>query len=175
MDFPNSLESVRLVKVGSDVLERLERWIASRHHKAVVCRLQRFREGLERDMEPEPWTALEGPMVLLLVDVCEALALTRKEREVVLGKEGERSLVQILDARPVPGLEADLNERQAKAMAHVLRVGAINLSTCRELCPNLSDETLRLDLADLVKRGLLAKNGAKRGTFYTPAARSLGS
>ena len=39
----------------------------------------------------------------------------------------------------------------------------------RQICPYWSDETLRLDLASLVSRGLLAKNGAKRGTHYVLA------
>jgi hypothetical protein len=33
----------------------------------------------------------------------------------------------------------------------------------------LSDETLRLDLADLVARGLLTKNGHNKGTCYVLA------
>lgn len=60
-----------------------------------------------------------------------------------------------------------MNQRQAIALTHVHHVGQINLATYRRLCPHWSPETLRLDLADLVKQGHLAKQGAKRGTFYT--------
>jgi hypothetical protein len=72
--------TIRLVKVGPNWRERLERRIAVVHHNAVVARLGRFRRRLEHDMEPEPWTALEAPMPLLLFDVCDALRLNEEER-----------------------------------------------------------------------------------------------
>jgi ATP-dependent DNA helicase RecG len=34
------------------------------------------------------------------------------------------------------------------------------------LCPDVSPETIRRDLADLVDRGLLMKIGEKRATYY---------
>jgi ATP-dependent DNA helicase RecG len=34
------------------------------------------------------------------------------------------------------------------------------------LCPGVSAETLRLDLVDLVDRGVLMRIGAKKGTYY---------
>jgi len=34
------------------------------------------------------------------------------------------------------------------------------------LCPDVTPETLRLDLRDLVERGFLLKIGDKRGTYY---------
>jgi ATP-dependent DNA helicase RecG len=44
--------------------------------------------------------------------------------------------------------------------------GRITNREYRELCPDVTSETLRLDLADLVERGILLKIGAKRGTYY---------
>ena len=35
-----------------------------------------------------------------------------------------------------------------------------------ELCPDVTPETLRLDLADLVDKGLVVKIGDKKGTYY---------
>ena len=169
MSISQSLSKMRVVKAGPSLRERLERLIAGRHHKAVVTRLRRFRQELQNDMEPEPWTALEAPMVLLLSDVCEALTLTRDERAAILGQEGERALADVLETQFTPR-PAGLNERQVKALAHAQRRGTINISAYRQLCPGLSDETLRLDLVSLVTRGLLVKNGRKRGTFYTVAA-----
>jgi hypothetical protein len=163
------LDTMRLVKTGPSLRERLERWIAGQHHKAVITRLRRFREQLERDMQPEPWTALEAPMVLLLSDVCDALSLNEDERATVLGQKGERALVDVLETRITPHPQTLINERQAKALAHVRQQGKITVSAYRQLCPGLSGETLRRDLADLVRRGLLTRNGAKRGTYYTPA------
>ena len=54
-----------------------------------------------------------------------------------------------------------------EALCYVERYGRIDHRTYRALCPIWSDETIRLDLADLVNRGLLKKNGRKKGTFYT--------
>jgi predicted HTH transcriptional regulator len=171
MSLLQGFETMRLVKVGPSLRERLERWIAEQHHKAVIDRLRRFREGLERDMQPESWTDLEASMVLLLSDVCDALGLTEDERASVLGQEGTRALDEDLEVRfqPVCQPTPPLNERQEKAMAFARENGVIDLSTYRKLCPHWSNETLRLDLLNLVRRGLLARNGANKGTYYTLA------
>lgn len=34
------------------------------------------------------------------------------------------------------------------------------------LCPNVTPETLRMDLADLVDKNLLMRVGEKKGTYY---------
>ncbi|MGC9522544.1 MAG: ATP-binding protein [Anaerolineae bacterium] len=69
---------------------------------------------------------------------------------------------------PLPNIAADLtmNERQAKALAFVQRHERIRSRDYQELCPDVSPETLRLDLSDLVERGVLLKIGRKRGTYY---------
>lgn len=164
MDRLQGFDKIRLVRTGPSLRERLE-------YRATVSRLRRFREQLEREMAPEPWTVLEAPMVLLLSDVCDALGLDEAERAAILGRDGEQALADILEERPViHRLPALLNERQIKALAYARKHGMINLGTYRQLCPDWSAETLRRDLADLVAQGLLAKNGRKKGTYYTPAA-----
>ena len=160
---------MRLVKVGPSLRERLERWIADQHHKAVIARLRRFREELERDMEPEGWLNLEASMVMLLSDVCEALGLTEGERATVLGAEAVLALSDTLETRirPISSPRLPMSDRQARALAFVREHRMLNLSTYRALCPHWSDETLRLDLANLVGRGLLLRHGRKKGTYYT--------
>jgi ATP-dependent DNA helicase RecG len=69
-------------------------------------------------------------------------------------------------ARPVQGWEENMNERQMKALDYVQRTGYITNSDYRALSPHVGPETLRLDLADLVTRGILLKIGDKRGTRY---------
>lgn len=59
-----------------------------------------------------------------------------------------------------------LNPRQIKALQYLEREGRITNREYQELCPEVSPETLRLDLADLVKKGLILKVGHKRGTYY---------
>jgi ATP-dependent DNA helicase RecG len=68
--------------------------------------------------------------------------------------------------RPLPAWEHNMNERQMHALAHVREFGRITNREYRDLCPSVSPETLRLDLADLVEKNLLLKIGDKRGTYY---------
>jgi ATP-dependent DNA helicase RecG len=68
--------------------------------------------------------------------------------------------------RAIPSWESNMNERQLQALSHIQEKGRITNRAYRELCPDVSAETLRLDLVDLVERGILLKVGAKRGTYY---------
>lgn len=68
--------------------------------------------------------------------------------------------------RIVPDWEQNMNERQIKAIEFLQRHGSITNRDYRELCPHVGAETLRLDLSDLVTKGVLLKIGDKRGTRY---------
>ncbi len=59
-----------------------------------------------------------------------------------------------------------LNERQIAAMLFVAEHHRLANSDMQELAPDVSAETVRRDLADLVDRRLLMKVGEKRGTYY---------
>jgi ATP-dependent DNA helicase RecG len=59
-----------------------------------------------------------------------------------------------------------LNERQEVALAYLADRGRITNRDFQELCPDVSAETIRRDLADLVGRNLLLKIGEKRATYY---------
>lgn len=59
-----------------------------------------------------------------------------------------------------------LNNRQQSAIGYLALHGRINNSTYQDLCPAVSSESLRRDLSDLVKRGILIKVGDKRSTYY---------
>jgi ATP-dependent DNA helicase RecG len=59
-----------------------------------------------------------------------------------------------------------LNSRQLDALAFVLEDGRITNRDLQELAPDVSPETLRRDLADLVERGILLKIGERKGTYY---------
>lgn len=72
------------------------------------------------------------------------------------------------------GLETDarhwrhlgVNQRQEKALAYLAEKGRITNREYLELCPDVSAETIRRDLADLVHKNLLLKIGEKRATYY---------
>jgi ATP-dependent DNA helicase RecG len=59
-----------------------------------------------------------------------------------------------------------LNPRQEKALTYLAERGRITNSEYQELAQDVSAETIRRDLADLVERGLLLKIGRKRATYY---------
>lgn len=60
----------------------------------------------------------------------------------------------------------DLHTRQEKAITHLVERGRITNSRYQELCPDVSPETLRRDLVDLVKKGILIKVGDRKSTYY---------
>jgi len=79
---------------------------------------------------------------------------------VILQNIAERAAIQ------PASWQSNMNERQLHALQYLQQHGRITNRDYRELCPDVSPETLRLDLADLVERGLLMKIGDKRGTYY---------
>jgi len=69
-------------------------------------------------------------------------------------------------AQPAPEITRNVNGRQARALAYVRERGSITNREYRQLSPDVSPETLRLDLVDLVEKGMLLKIGSKKGTYY---------
>jgi ATP-dependent DNA helicase RecG len=70
------------------------------------------------------------------------------------------------ERRAVPVWEKTMNERQARALTYLRERGQITNREYQQLCQGVSPETLRLDLVDLVDRGVLMRVGAKKGTYY---------
>ncbi len=71
-----------------------------------------------------------------------------------------------LSARPAPIWHQSMSERQLRAIQFIQESGRITNRDYRDLCPDVSAETLRLDLADMVDKGVLLKVGDKKGTYY---------
>lgn len=84
--------------------------------------------------------------------------------QVTLQSEGS-SMVSA-DPASQPWAHGFLNERQEKALAHLQVHGRITNSDYQNLVPDVSPETIRRDLVDLVEKNLLLKIGAKRATYY---------
>jgi ATP-dependent DNA helicase RecG len=59
-----------------------------------------------------------------------------------------------------------LNPRQEKALAFLQGQRRITNRDYQTLCPEVHAETLRRDLADLVRKDILLKIGSKRATYY---------
>jgi ATP-dependent DNA helicase RecG len=60
----------------------------------------------------------------------------------------------------------NLNERQEKALRWLQRNQRITNSDYHELCPDVSDETIRRDLSELVDKNIVLKIGDKKATYY---------
>ncbi|MCA9908633.1 MAG: putative DNA binding domain-containing protein [Anaerolineae bacterium] len=65
-----------------------------------------------------------------------------------------------------PDWARNTNHRQARALQYIRENGSITNREYRTLCQGVSAETLRLDLVDMVERGILLKVGSKKGTYY---------
>lgn len=59
-----------------------------------------------------------------------------------------------------------LNDRQIAALLFLAEHQRITNRDMQEIAPDVSAETLRRDLVDLVERGLLLRVGDKRGAYY---------
>ena len=68
--------------------------------------------------------------------------------------------------RAKPEWQGRMNERQIRALQYLQQYGRITNRDYRELCPDISAETVRLDLTDMVDKGLVMKIGDKTGTHY---------
>lgn len=76
------------------------------------------------------------------------------------------TLYNMRERRATPPWQHSMNERQAKAVQYLRDHGSITNREYQQLCPDVSPETLRLDLVDLVDKGLILRIGAKKGTYY---------
>jgi ATP-dependent DNA helicase RecG len=77
--------------------------------------------------------------------------------------------VTLRNAREMPSAPdwaRNTNHRQARALQYIRENGSITNREYRSLCQGVSAETLRLDLVDMVERGILLKVGSKKGTYY---------
>ena len=86
---------------------------------------------------------------------------------VTLLGPGDRMVVQ----KPARGdvelwARQGLNERQIAGLRFLTEHESITNREYRELAPDVTDETARRDLADLVDRNLILKVGDKRATYY---------
>jgi ATP-dependent DNA helicase RecG len=62
--------------------------------------------------------------------------------------------------------QTPLTERQQQALTFIHKHGRITNSDYQALAPEVSAETIRRDLADLVEKNLLLRIGEKRATYY---------
>jgi ATP-dependent DNA helicase RecG len=76
------------------------------------------------------------------------------------------TLYNVREKQSPPEWTRSTNHRQARALQYIGDHGSITNREYRQLCEGVSAETLRLDLADMVEKGILVKVGSKKGTYY---------
>ncbi len=86
--------------------------------------------------------------------------------KVTLRGPGEKLVVDDASVDRSRWRKLDLNERQQAALEFLVKNQRITNSDFREMCPDVSEETIRRDLAGLVEAGTLLKMGDKKGTYY---------
>ena len=72
--------------------------------------------------------------------------------------------VPVVPTSPWPQL--DLSPRQSLALQYVIDHRRITNREYQKLCPDVSTETIRRDLSDLVHKDILLQVGRKRATYY---------
>ena len=65
-----------------------------------------------------------------------------------------------------PWQHLNVNDRQELALRWLLQNQRITNRDYHELCPDVSEETIRRDLSELVDKDILLKIGDKRATYY---------
>ncbi|MGQ9813768.1 MAG: ATP-binding protein, partial [Candidatus Roseilinea sp.] len=114
--------------------------------------------GLGIDRMIEEMTAAGHPM--------PRFNATAHSFTVVLSNHRERRMNQALSGSPYVPPGVAVTERQTRALQYVREHGRITNRDYQTICPDVSAETLRTDLSDLVEKGLLMRIGEKKGTYY---------
>ncbi len=117
--------------------------------------IERLGYGIDRMLKQ---MASEGLPPPAFRETAAGFLVTLEGRSVVEAVDGG------LDTRE--WLRMGLNERQIAALLWLAEHRRITNREYREITPDISDETVRRDLADLVERGLLLRVGDRRGTYY---------
>jgi len=116
--------------------------------------VERLGYGIDRMLQLMQAEGLPAPI----------FAETANGFRVTLQGQGER----LIQARPdgFRWAALSLNPRQQLALSYLAEHGRITNREFQELWPDVSPETLRRDLADLVDQDVLIRIGDKRATFY---------
>ncbi|OGG04339.1 hypothetical protein A2Z33_03395 [Candidatus Gottesmanbacteria bacterium RBG_16_52_11] len=105
---------------------------------------------------------LEGVMTSWLEYFCEGLAI-----ELSRIKDKVKSISTDLKIkRSLGGQQMTLSERQIKIVEFVQENGFLQNKTFFELFPMISEDTVLRDLNDLVKKGIVRKEGSTKGARY---------
>ncbi len=117
--------------------------------------IERLGYGIDRMMAIMQETGLPEPLFEEMTAGFQVTLYSAHEQLVSRQPEGQPAVVPDF-----------LNERQIQALDYVRHNGRITNSDYQSLVADVSSETIRRDLADLVERDFLIKVGSKRATYY---------
>lgn len=142
------------VTVDNIVDERFSRNEVIAQVLADMGFIERLGYGIDRMIRLMREWGLPAPR---FVETTNGFKVTlRGPGEKLVGEEADRSKWRHLD----------VNERQQAALELLAKNQRITNREYRDLYPDVSEETIRRDLADLVEEGILLKMGDKKGTYY---------
>ena len=142
------------VTVDNIVEERFSRNEVIAQVLADMGFIERLGYGIDRMIRLMREWGLPAPR---FVETTNGFKVTlRGPGDKLVGEEADRNKWRQLD----------LNERQLAALELIVKNQRITNREYRDLFPDVSEETIRRDLADLVEEGILLKMGDKKGTHY---------
>lgn len=108
-------------------------------------------------------SAAEGDLTQWLIYFTEGLAieLTRIKEKI------QRLSIDIHLKEKLGGKQVFLTERQIAIMEYIQRAGYLQNQNFPDLFPKISEDTILRDLHDLLKKGIIKKEGKTKGAKYT--------
>jgi ATP-dependent DNA helicase RecG len=118
--------------------------------------VERLGYGLDRVVQTTQEAGLPAPQFDEVAGTFKATLYAGFQGGLTNGKTPDLTMYENLD----------LNSRQKLALVELTKKMRLTNHQYQCLCPSVHAETLRRDLADLVKRGLIIKIGDKKATYY---------
>ena len=162
------LESLELFKVGNEITANLVTYLCLKSlgysFKDYLC-LEDYFQKTKRQYEEMLKTLSEKnpDYTGWLEYFTEGLAieLTRIKEKV------QRLSIVIHLKEKLGGKQVFLSERQITMMEYIQRVGYVQNQTFKDIFPKISEDTILRDLHDLMKKGIIKKEGKTKAARYT--------
>jgi ATP-dependent DNA helicase RecG len=137
--------------------------------------IKKIRRALSELGSPPPTFTTDGDSFTVVLPANPAVnqpsSTPSPSATVAAPSSGEEPLFQITGANRdeyFALLRGGLSERQAKGLLYAREKGRLTNKDYRSVNPDITDETARLDLVDLVDKGFLIKFGDRKGAAYLP-------
>ncbi|MDB5078993.1 MAG: hypothetical protein JWP00_917 [Chloroflexi bacterium] len=133
--------------------------------------IRRMRRALAEIGSPAPRFETDATSFIAILPSRPQPEPVEEHKPVITVRGGTAPVFEISQAdRPeyFALLQAGLNERQARGLFYAKERGRLTNRDYRQVNPDITDETARLDLVGLVDKGYLLRFGDKKGASYLP-------